>query len=103
MQDHIRGLIGRVMTEVLSGADEDEVYQVWREITAEQVASARSRFSQPAAESTTGIDVSAAVRTSLAEARRLGPHEDLDPDTVTDVVLCFDENLASRRRCSSSP
>jgi lipopolysaccharide biosynthesis glycosyltransferase len=39
------------------------------------------------------LDITAAAASSLAGSRRFGPHSTVDSDEVSDVVLCFDENL----------
>ena len=93
MRDGIRDLIAAVFEKVLNGADEDEVYGRWREITRDRVAEAKARFAAPLVVPPTTIDVAAAVATTRASARRFGPHDDVDPDNVTDIVLCFDQNL----------
>ena len=93
MRTTLRGLIATVFQGVLSGADEDKVYALWRDVTREAVAEARSRFEAPIVVPPTTTDVAAAVATSLAGAQRFGPHDTVDPDTVTDVMLCFDQNL----------
>ena len=93
MRTTLRGLIATVFQSVLSGADEDKVYALWRDVTREAVAEARSRFEAPIVVPPTTTDVAAAVATSLAGAQRFGPHDSVDPDTVTDVMLCFDQNL----------
>ena len=89
----IRDLVGRVFATILSGADEDAVRGQWRELTRERVAEARARFAEPVADAPTSIDIAAAVATCRAGSRRFGPHERVDPDTVTDVVVAFDANL----------
>jgi lipopolysaccharide biosynthesis glycosyltransferase len=93
MRDGIRDLIATVFEKVVTGADEDELYGRWREITRERVAEARARFEAPLVVPPTTIDVAAAVATTRAGARRFGPHDDVDEDVVTDIVLCFDQNL----------
>ena len=93
MRDGIRDLIVTVFEKVVTGTDEDEVYGRWRELTAERVAQAKVRFEAPLVVPPTTIDVAAAVATCRAGARRFGPHDEVDPDTVTDIVLCFDQNL----------
>ncbi len=93
LRSGIRDLTSRVFDKVLTGAEENEVYGFWRDITRERVAEARARFEAPVADTPTTIDVAAAVATSRAGSRRFGPHETVDRDTVTDVVLAFDQNL----------
>ena len=102
MRTTLRGLIATVFQGVLSGADEDKVYALWRDVTRDAVAEARSRFEAPIVVPPTTTDVAAAVATSLAGAQRFGPHDTVDPDTVTDVMLCFDQNLTTRRPSCSS-
>ncbi|WP_370616483.1 hypothetical protein [Mumia sp. Pv 4-285] len=45
----ITGLLEQVLDSILDGAAPDEVYALWREVTAERVADARSRHEAPAA------------------------------------------------------
>ena len=45
---------------------------------------------------TTTVDVPAAVATTLAGSWTSGPHDEVDPATVTDVVLAYDQNLTSQ-------
>ena len=93
MRTRIRGLIASTFESMVSGADEDTVYDLWRELTREAVAEAKARFAVPLVVPPTTTDVASAVATSWAGARRFGPHDDVDPATVTDVMLCFDQNL----------
>ena len=94
MQGGLRDLIAGVVGRVLEGASEDDVYATWRDLTRDRVAEAKASFeADPVPDEPTTIDVAAAVATSLAGRRRFGPHEAVDRDAVTDVVLAFDENL----------
>ena len=79
---------------ILAGAAPADVYARWRELTRERVAEARRRFDAPvAALRTTTIDIDGAVATVKAGSRRFGAHEAVDPASVSDLVLAFDENL----------
>ena len=93
IRDGIRGLVAEAFTTILSGASEDEVYARWRALTAERVAEARRRFDAPVADSPTTVDIAAAVASAKAASRRFGPHESVDPATVNDIVIAFDQNL----------
>ena len=93
MREGIRGLLAGAFETVLSGASADEVYARWRELTADLVAEARARFAEPVEAPTPSLDIAAAVASTLAGARRFGPHEHVDPQTVADLVLAFDGNL----------
>jgi lipopolysaccharide biosynthesis glycosyltransferase len=93
MRGGIRDMIATVFEKVATGADEDAVYGRWREVTRERVAEAKARFEAPLVVAPTTVDVAAAVATTRAGARRFGPHDDVDPDKITDIVLCFDQNL----------
>ena len=93
MRSGIRGLIATAFEHILAGADEDAVYALWREITRDAVAEAKTRFEAPLVVPATTTDVAQVVATSKAGARRFGPHDSVDPETVTDVMLCFDQNL----------
>ncbi len=96
VQDGIRDLIAATFARVLDGASEDDVYAYWRELTAGRLAAARERFAAPVEDPVTTIDVARAVAASRGESRRAGPHEDVDPANVTDIVLCFDQNLTAQ-------
>ena len=78
---------------MLSGAAEADVYAGWRDRTRERVAEARRRYEAPVSDPPTTIDVPAAVAASRAGSRRFGPHDAVDRDAVTDVVLAFDQNI----------
>jgi lipopolysaccharide biosynthesis glycosyltransferase len=93
MRHSIRDLIATAFRTVLAGAGDDEVYDLWRDLTRERVAEARARFQAPLADTPTSIDVAAAIRSSHEASRRFGPHETVVRDTVTDVVIAFDQNL----------
>jgi lipopolysaccharide biosynthesis glycosyltransferase len=93
MRDGIRELIARTFEQVAAGADEGDVYDLWREMTRPRVAEARARFAAPATATRTTMDLSSVVSTIRAGSRRLGPHETVDRDGVTDIVLSFDQNL----------
>jgi len=96
LREGIRDLISTVFERVLGGAKEGEVYDLWRDLTRDKVAEAKARFEAPIVDPPTTIDVDAAVATSLASSRRFGPHDTVDPTTVTNIVLCFDQNLTSQ-------
>ena len=81
---------------MLAGAEEREVYDLWRDLTRDRVAEAKARFEAPVVDPPTTIDVAAAVATAKAGSRRFGPHDTVDPASVTDIVLCFDQNLTSQ-------
>ncbi len=95
MRQGIRDLIARTFATVLAGADEGEVYARWRDLTRDRVAEARARFEEPVVDPPTTVDVAAAVETTRAGRRAFGPHAAVDRATVTDVVLCFDQNVTS--------
>ena len=93
MRDEIRELVAGTFEQVLSGAAEADVYAGWRDRTRERVAEARRRYEAPVSDPPTTIDVPAAVAASRAGSRRFGPHDAVDRDAVTDVVLAFDQNI----------
>ena len=92
----IRDLLAKTFDSVLAGAEEREVYDLWRELTRDRVAEAKARFEAPVVDPPTTIDVAAALATAKAGSRRFGPHDQVDPKSVTDIVLCFDQNLTSQ-------
>ena len=96
MQTDIRDLITGTIERILAGADEREVYDRWRELTRDRVAAAKARFEAPVVDPPKTVDVAAAVAIARAGSRRSGPHDTVDPATVTNIVLCFDQNLTSQ-------
>ena len=92
----IRDLISRTFERVLAGAEEAEVYELWRDLTRDRLAEAKARFVAPVVDPPNTIDVAGAVATSHAGSRRFGPHDSVDPATVTNIVLCFDQNLTAQ-------
>lgn len=92
MRDGIRALLAEAFGTVLSGASRDEVYARWRELTADRVAEARARFEAPPQKVDTGFDLAAAVAAVAAGTHRVGPHDRVDPATVTDVAVSLDAN-----------
>jgi lipopolysaccharide biosynthesis glycosyltransferase len=95
MRDGIRRLLAATFEKIFAGASRDEVYAQWREITASQVAEARKRQEAPLQpdESVRAIDIPALVKTVREGARTFGPHDAVDPATVSDLALAVDHNL----------
>ena len=93
MRAGLRDLISSTFETVLSGADEGAVYARWRELTRDRVADAKARFEAPVVERPTTVDVAAAATASRAGSRRYGPHDAVDPATVTDIVVAYDPNI----------
>ncbi|MEO5964209.1 MAG: TylF/MycF/NovP-related O-methyltransferase [Candidatus Limnocylindrales bacterium] len=95
LRDGIRGLLGSTFERILAGASEPEVYDTWRTLTRERVDEAKARFAAPLEVPTTTIDIASAVATARRASRRFGPHETVNGATVSDVVLAFDQNVAT--------
>ncbi|MDP9221476.1 MAG: hypothetical protein M3P23_13200, partial [Actinomycetota bacterium] len=95
MQDEIRRLLGTTLAAAFAGASQDEVYALWRELTADAVATAKARFNEPVEDAPTTLDVASIVTAGWSAHGRFGPPERVGPD-VTDVVLCFDQNLTAQ-------
>ncbi len=95
MRDGVRDLLAATFEKVFAGADRDQVYAHWREMTAPRVAEARRRHAAPPPpdESVPAIDIPALIRTVREGARAFGPRDAVDPATVTDVALALDQNL----------
>lgn len=93
MRDGIRHLIAETFGKVLDGASKDEVYAAWRELTAPLVAEAKERFRAPARPFQTHVDVDALVAQVRANEHAYGPHDSVDPATVTDVAFSTDANF----------
>nr|WP_255459550.1 glycosyltransferase [Micrococcus sp. TA1] len=102
IQDGIRSKLEAVYRSILSGAGKDEVYALWRQITAEDVAAAEAHCSRPFTLPEPQFDVGAACETILAGRRDFGAAgvnpeaegtgEDPAHDTVH-VALATDQNL----------
>jgi lipopolysaccharide biosynthesis glycosyltransferase len=93
MRDGILGLVDPVFSMIVDRAAESAVYERWRELTRDRVANARARFSAPVDEARTAVDIEAAARAARDGRRAYGPHDAVDPDAVTDLVIAYDQNL----------
>jgi lipopolysaccharide biosynthesis glycosyltransferase len=93
MRDGIRELIALTFSRIMEGAGRDEVYDFWRELTADRVAEAKERFSAPPRPFQTGVDVAGLVAQVRAGQHAWGPHEGVDPARVTDVAVSLDANF----------
>ena len=91
---------------LLGGASRDEVYAHWRELTAPQVAEAKAALPRaPAQPFQTDVDIAALVDAGPRRAQHAcGPHDSVDPATVTDVAFSTRRELqAACCRSRSSP
>jgi lipopolysaccharide biosynthesis glycosyltransferase len=93
MRDGIRELLDGVVELIASGADEAAVYAQWRKMTEKLVQQARERMTAPVPDEDLEMDLAEALRVIRDESRRFGPHDSLDPGSVTDVALSLDQNL----------
>jgi lipopolysaccharide biosynthesis glycosyltransferase len=94
MQDGIRALLTHTLGAAVEGETSDEVYALWRRLSADAVATAKARFAAPVADQPTTMNVAANVAGAWAGSSRFGPHEGLAGAAgITDVVLAFDQNL----------
>ncbi len=75
---------------ILSGAERDEVYALWREITADDVAAAERYATTDIPAIETSVDVAGAAEALRAGARSWGP--ELGADAI-DIAFATDENL----------
>lgn len=94
MRDGIRELLAETLGLVVSGAEEQTVYERWRALTADRVAQAKEKLAAAADLSHLGQkDLADILRVVSDETKRYGPHDSVDPETVTDVALALDQNL----------
>jgi lipopolysaccharide biosynthesis glycosyltransferase len=93
MRSGLRRLLEPVLEAILGGADEPAVRALWRDLSQPLVALAKARFEAPVIDQPTTIDVAASVAEARAGSRRSGPTDSIG-ETITDVVLSFDRNLA---------
>ena len=93
MRDGIRELILETFQLVLDGTPKADVYARWRELVADKVLEAKARHAAPPTESPVHLDVPATVERIRAGVRRFGPHDAVDPATVTDVTMSLDQNF----------
>ena len=89
LQTDIRDLVARVFARILAGGSPAEVYGLWRDLTRDRVADARTRFAAPLSVIPPTADVGASVAAILAGQRRFGPPE-VDREAVADVSLTLD-------------
>ena len=95
MRDGIRYLLTAMLEKIFAGANRDQVYAHWREITAPHVSEAWKRHEAPLPPdgSVPAIDIPELVRTVRAGARAFGPHDAVDSAAVSDVAVAVDQNL----------
>lgn len=94
MRRGILDLLEPVVDAILSGASEDDVYALWRSLTAEQVSGARRRHREPVSLSPASFDVDATcnlVVKTTTHARPGGPGL-----TPVHVALACDHNLVEQ-------
>ncbi|WP_372728216.1 glycosyltransferase family 8 protein [Nocardioides sp.] len=96
IRDGIRELLARVHELILAGTAPADFYAEWRRLTADRVAEARARFEQPVVLEATGFDQAATTRRLREGAVRLGPHDTVDADRITDVAMSLDRNFLDR-------
>ncbi|MGH3361779.1 MAG: glycosyltransferase [Nocardioides sp.] len=70
IRDGIRAKLEQVLALILSGAPEDEVYALWRDITADEVQAAEKRLTAPLELSSPRRDVVDPVADAVADAVR---------------------------------
>jgi lipopolysaccharide biosynthesis glycosyltransferase len=93
LREELRDLLTQTMSAILGGSDEQQVYALWHELTKVHVEEARRRFEEPVEDPPIELDIDDLVATSKAGQRLYGP---VPTEAVTDVVVCFDENLMSQ-------
>ena len=96
IRDGIRELLAETFDQILAGAEREQVYAHWRELTSSLVAEAKERAAKPSAVPDPDLDVDAAVREIRAGMRAYGPHDTVVEDLVTDVAMSLDQNFKAR-------
>jgi lipopolysaccharide biosynthesis glycosyltransferase len=94
MRDGLRELLAAALGPVLEGADEQVVYQRWRELTATKVAQARRRHAAVRPLPSPATDVAAAVQV-VHEESWASDARGREADYV-DVAVATDRNLAAQ-------
>lgn len=93
MRERIAGLLAAVTTALVEGRCEEEVYRVWREVTAEHVALAEARFTDLAEIAPPAVDVPAAVATVRAAEVVHERTAAMPAGPEVDVAFALDGNL----------
>lgn len=93
MRDGIRELLAGTFDLVFGGADEETVRAHWREVTASRVEEAKRRLNQPSQLEAPALDIEATVAAVKADTFAYGPHDTVDPATVTDIAMSLDANF----------
>ncbi len=85
IRDGITDKLEQVFTAILTGRPEDEVYALWREITADEVAAAEARRMRPARLDPVAADIEGQVEYARSAAVT---HERTAPAPAGDAVHC---------------
>jgi hypothetical protein len=85
MRDALDDKLERVFGAIFSGRSEDEVYALWREITAADVAAAEQRHSREAELVTDAAEIAERVAPLVAKSASHGPKA--DPDAVHCAIV----------------
>ena len=99
MQTGIRDLVAGAFDGHAGGRRRGQVYGPWRELTADAVAEAKARFDEPLdVPPTTTRHRRCRGRGCSGQRPAVRSARHVDADDVTDIVLCFDQNLTCSRR-----
>lgn len=95
MRDGIRAKLAAVLTAIVAGKTAEEVYAVWREVCADDVAAARARRESVPRIAPPSVDVAAACATVRAEQVIMPRTAPVPEGDEVHVALALDGNLKS--------
>lgn len=96
MRDRIQAKLAPVLAAILAGGSEEEVYAIWREVCADDVAAAQARRSDPPPMPPPSFDLAAACREIRSGEVATGPEPRLDAEVH--VAMALDGNLTEQLR-----
>lgn len=88
IRNGINDRLEKVFDAILSGGSKEDVYALWRELCADDVAQARARLAAESSPIEHATDLGEAIRRASAASRTTGP---TSPTDALDVVVRVDE------------